>query len=370
MKNISGYIVILLIFSLMDCYNKVSYNKGKEEEMLPIYGIWNPPGYPDYHNVYSKYGVFVGNVSSLDIWPKEPNEKCIIPGEIGIIYDIGNDIRIVGIEGKYPAYRIKFKIFDGEESLLNQKCEHYDHNAWIGGELIIHFFNKDEIWFEFVKLDLPKDNVRYKEIMRGLEVFIKFGKNNVYERAEKIDKPISLMGWYKKANYNKGKEDEMLPIYGIWNPPGYTRYKNLYTKYGLFKSTLISLRIWPREPNEKGIIPGEIGIIYDMGNDIRIVGIEGKYPAYRIKFKIFYVEESIILNKKFEYYDHNAWSGGELIIHFFNKDEIWFEFVKLDLPKDNVRYKRILKCLERLLRFGKNNVHRRAEKIDKPIEEM
>lgn len=185
-KSILHSVSIITIYFLIGCCIKTNYI-----DRIPIYGVWIPQNSKSgYMNAYTEYGLFKATYDSISIFPTKQKEKFIedefsIKDEIGIIHDLGNDLRIVKIAGKYPKYNIKFKKM---VSLLNGNNEYY--TAWIDGDLYINFNNYNEIWFELVRFELDKNNIRYHEIMKDFERFIKFGKESLYIRAEKLEKPI------------------------------------------------------------------------------------------------------------------------------------------------------------------------------------
>lgn len=186
--------MMLLVAVLTGCITNID-----QSNVNRIYGVWNPKNsMAGYRNARNELGLFKATYDSLSILQtihkmteekntRENNENVfrVRKEEIGVIHDIGQDVRIVGITGKYPDITIKFQRI---ESLLDEKKEYY--NTRIDGELIIHFNNENEIWFELKKFNLNKNNPRYEIIMKGLKTFIKFGKENVYVRAEKLVRPI------------------------------------------------------------------------------------------------------------------------------------------------------------------------------------
>lgn len=194
MKRIFIFLVIFALSFQLWCSNKkmeenklpMEENKLlNEEDILPIYGVWNPINTKaGFTNEYTKNGIFKRAYDALIIEKEEKKPKGMVEGEIGIIYDIGDDVRIIGIDGNYPKYRIKFK---HRVSLLNDKKEYYE--AWITGELNINFKSRDEMIIELVKIDLDKDNERYENVIKYLKMLLKPGI--VYKRAEKLDKPIT-----------------------------------------------------------------------------------------------------------------------------------------------------------------------------------
>jgi hypothetical protein len=171
-KMIIYVIIITIIFT--GCTNEL---KEKNTELLPFYGVWNPLNTKSgYTNEYTEFGLYKAAYDSINILPSKGKK---VKNEIAIVHDIAWDIRIIKIEGDYPKYTIKF-MYDVD---IDRGGGNYE-SKWYSGEMIIHFKNRDEIWFELTELDSYSKEKEYPKKL------IKFGPKNIYRRAEKLDKPI------------------------------------------------------------------------------------------------------------------------------------------------------------------------------------
>ena len=143
-------------------------------------------------------------------------------------------------------------------------------------------------------------------------------------------------------------------LWGVWIPVKKEttfQYMNANTSIGLFKGTYNSIYILPDKIDNEGY-----GIIHDLGNDLRITYLDEKYPIWILK-----VKHSIRVGTDKRGNEIRKWITGEIIVHFVNENEIWFEN-NLSPELSNIIKKRANWIL-----FGQENTYWRAERLTKPI---
>lgn len=158
-------IFCLIIISMLSCE--------KKDDPLLLWGIWNIKKITNENNAYSI--VFDGkNYRVIDSYVVITKDKK----NVGIIRDISERLIITKIDGKYPVYNLSVELID-KYNIDNKQIE-----KKYFGNIIVHFINDKEIWFENgLNEDLYK-------LIKSRYFSIEFGSNNIFYRAEQIDKPI------------------------------------------------------------------------------------------------------------------------------------------------------------------------------------
>ncbi|MGB4268245.1 MAG: hypothetical protein WBK20_03590 [Spirochaetota bacterium] len=139
-------------------------NEGK------IFWVWIPSNTKSgYLSVDTKWGILKVTYDSLYIID-EPSGK---DDSIGKIHNLADDVLIASIEGEYPDYTLFIKMY-AQYVDIDDEGKIKSGNKWIHGEVVVHFLNDNEIWFEN-KLD--------KEFSNRVSYLLKFGPKNIYKRA-------------------------------------------------------------------------------------------------------------------------------------------------------------------------------------------
>jgi hypothetical protein len=184
--------MIIIIVSLIGCIT--SDTKAKEGEIgkdnlneskmnkkdgSMIFWIWIPcKTKSGYYSVDTKWGIMKITYDSLHIVPEQPKDKN--DNTMGIIHNLADDVSITNIKGSYPNYIVSIKNY-AQFGKVDDKGNIKLTKKWIYGEIIIHFINENEIWFES-KLD--------EEFNKRVSYLIKFGPEHTYKKAEVLKKHI------------------------------------------------------------------------------------------------------------------------------------------------------------------------------------
>lgn len=167
MEKIIIMVTILISFS---CSGKIIDNHKTINSGELIYGSWILKNSLNKKNVGNNMPI--GN-SYECILISHTYKKKKINNELAKIQNIAWDIRIIEIIGKFPEYKLKFK-YNESETIDNEGNIIAD---WLDGEMIMHFINEDEVWFELVYVQRGERNKTWI-----FDDLIKYGKDNVYKR--------------------------------------------------------------------------------------------------------------------------------------------------------------------------------------------
>lgn len=133
-----------------------------------LWGVWHRNG-TEKEEIPTSFGVFEARGSWLVIHPERE------------INDLGYHVSITEIKGDYPLYELHVECGLKTESGYNDLNEN-EKPEWHSGIIGIHFLNENQIWFE------NKLGDEFTKRIKGMRFSMRFGKENVYYRSERIDK--------------------------------------------------------------------------------------------------------------------------------------------------------------------------------------
>ena len=150
--------VIMCLFSVFILNNNISYPQDKAEL---IKGVWNSAKLEKPDKIYFGNKEYWASVGSVYIF-SDKGDALILqpPGRSFIVAKIDDnypDVSLIIALGQYTNYQIS-----GED-----------------GRFVIHFIDKDHIWFE----EMFPDKV-FKGYISG--AFLAYGKDQVYKRAGEV----------------------------------------------------------------------------------------------------------------------------------------------------------------------------------------
>lgn len=167
-------IIIIFLFVIYchcsnhNCFKKIKTQTYNDSNL--IYGTWILEKFNYFEN-YDKDSPLDNEYDRIKIRKADKFKK--IDNQVAFLQTISLNICITEIISKYPEYKLKFK-YSESETLDSDGRTKAD---WLEGEIIMHFINKDEVWFELVYAQNGKRKTTWL-----FNEIIKYGKDNVYKR--------------------------------------------------------------------------------------------------------------------------------------------------------------------------------------------